>query len=205
LGVIDIIILVVLVIFFVWGLKRGFIRQVLEIVGIIAAFIGAFYLAHRFAGYLDTKLDLPYQVTLVISAIAIFIGILIVFHFLGLFLQKVTSITLLAPLDRIGGGLFGAFKGVLLVSLVLVILLHLPLPVDFKEDVRDAPLASVIYPVLPGLFDLVLSHSPARLDFKRIMRTSEEGKLEEIREKAKDVEEKIKKEEKKVRDSAQET
>ncbi|UCF04447.1 MAG: CvpA family protein [bacterium] len=204
-GVIDIIILIVLVIFFVWGLKRGLIRQVLEIIGIIAAFIGAFYLAHHVAGYLDTKLDLPYQVTLVISAIAIFIGILIVFYFLGLFFQKVTSVTLLGPLDRIGGGLFGVFKGALLISLVLIILLHLPLPADFKDDVRDDPLPSVIYPILPGLFDLVLSHSPARLDFKRIMRTSEEVKLEKIREKAKNMEKKIKEQEEKIRDSAQET
>lgn len=204
-GIIAIVITIVLIIFFFWGVKRGLIRQVLAILGIIAAFIGAFYLAHQLTGYLDTRLDLPYRVTLVISAIAIFIGILVAFHFLGLLLQKVTSITVLGPVDRIGGGLLGVLKGVLLVSLVLVLLVNLPLPMDFKDDIRDDTLAAVIYPVLPALFDLILSHSPARLDFKRVMHPGDGGAIERIREKAEDVKEKLEEQEEETRDTVKES
>ena len=195
--IIDVIIIVVLLFFFFWGLRRGLIRQIIEIVGIIAAFIGAFYLAHHLAGYFEEKLGFTYQIALVVSAIALFIGILVLFHFLGLLLQKITSITLLGPVDRIGGGLFGAFKGVLLISLLLVIILGLPFPSSFKEDLRRDPLARAIHPVLPKLFNLVLSRTPAGLNFDGVVRNDDKA-LEKAKDKVKDVENAVKKGKKKA-------
>ncbi len=172
--IVDIVIIFILAFFFISGLKRGLIRQVLDIVGIVAAFIGAFYFAHYLATYFESSLRLPYRMALVVSALVIFISILILFHLIGLLFKKVASITLMGPFDRIGGAIFGAFKGVLLVSLILVILFNIPLPHDFKEELRADPLATALYPVLPMLFNLIMSHSPARLNFERIVRS--EGK-----------------------------
>ncbi|MCK4235800.1 MAG: CvpA family protein, partial [Candidatus Krumholzibacteria bacterium] len=103
--IIDLIIIVILLFFFLWGIKKGLIRQILAIVGIVAAFIGAFYLAHHLVGYCKEKMGLPYEIALFVSAVILFIGILVLFHFLGLLLQKISDITLLGPVDRIGGGL----------------------------------------------------------------------------------------------------
>jgi membrane protein required for colicin V production len=169
--VVDIIILIILVFFFISGMKRGLIRQVLDIVGIILAFIGAFYLAHYLAGYFEQSIELPYNISLVVAAVVIFIGILLLFHALGLIFQKIAEITLFGSVDRVGGGLFGAFKGVLLVSLLLVIALNIPLPEKAHRELRTRPLSSGIYPVLPSLFDFVFSHSPSELDFDSVLRS----------------------------------
>jgi membrane protein required for colicin V production len=169
--VIDIIIIVVLVFFFISGARRGLVRQVLDILGIILAFIGAFYLAHYLARYLEESIDIRYDISLVVSAVAIFIGILVFFHVLGILFKKTAEITLLGSVDRIGGGLFGALKGVLLVSLLLVIAFNIPLPDRLKKEIRNRPLAVAIHPVLPSLFDFVLSQTYSRLDFEKIVRT----------------------------------
>lgn len=181
--VIDIIIILILVFFFISGMKRGLIRQVLDILGIILAFIGAFYLAHFVAGYLAESIELTYNVSLVIAAVAVFIGILLLFHALGLVFKKIAEITLFGSVDRVGGGLFGAFKGVLLVSLILVIAFNIPLPEKVHREMRDRPLVIGIYPFLPSLFDLALSLSPSELDFDSIL-DSRRGK--ELRDAAED-------------------
>lgn len=181
--VIDIIIILILVFFFISGMKRGLIRQVLDIVGIIIAFIGAFYLAHFVAGYLAESIELTYNVSLVIAAVAVFIGILLIFHALGLIFKKVAEITLLGSMDRVGGGLFGAFKGVLLVSLLLVIAFNIPLPRDVHREMRGRPLVTGIHPVLPSLFDLVLSLSPSDLDFDSMLNA---GRRKDLRDAAKE-------------------
>ncbi len=159
--IVDIVILIILLFFLVSGIRRGLIRQVLQVVGIIAAFVGAFFLAHHLSTYLQGRFDLGYQISLVVSAVALFAGIIILFHLLGLAVRKMAQITLLGPLDRVGGAVFGLLKGTLLVSLLLVILLSIPLPTSVKDELASDPLVAVTYPVLPVIFNLVVSHSPA--------------------------------------------
>ncbi len=168
--VVDIIILVILVFFFISGLRRGLIRQVLDIVGIIFAFVGAFYLAHYLAGYLEQSIEITYSISLVIAAVVIFIGILLIFHALGILFKKMAEITLFGSVDRVGGGLFGAFKGVLLVSLLLVIAFNIPLPDKAQRELRTRPLSTAIYPVLPSLFDFTFSLLPSKLDFDNVLK-----------------------------------
>lgn len=187
--IIEAVILIIIIFYFVSGLRRGLIRQVLDVIGIIAAFIGAFYFAGHLATYFNQRFDVPHTAALIVAAIIIFIAILLLFNLLGISFQKVSQVTLLNPLDRIAGGIFGAFKGVLLVSLFLVILLNIPLPGKFRNELRRDPLVTAIYPVLPRVFDFILSRAPVRLDYwsARVKEIKEatnriedvEGRLEE--------------------------
>ncbi len=191
--VVDIIILVILVFFFISGMRRGLIRQVLDIVGIILAFICAFYLAHFLASYFEQSIELTYNISLVIAAVVIFIGIILLFHALGLLFQKIAEITLFGSVDRIGGGLFGTFKGILLVSLLLVVALNIPLPEKAHRELRTRPLSTAIYPVLPTLFDFTLSLFPSELDFDSILRSRGSGDLRDtLEEKKKEGEKSVK-------------
>ncbi|MBU8920438.1 MAG: CvpA family protein [Bacteroidales bacterium] len=177
--ILKIITIVVLVLFFFFGLKRGLLRQVLEVLGVIGAFIGSFYMAHHFAAYLEGRFDLSYRIALVIAAAAIFIVIIILFHFIGLALQKLFKKTVLGWFDRIMGGVFGALKGALLVSLILVIIISLPLDRQFRKDIIDDPFLGIIYPVLPVMFDLVLSRTGT--DFSKITRVEELAGIDKMK------------------------
>lgn len=205
--IIDFLIVLILAFFFFSGLRRGLIRQVLEIAGIIAAFVGAFYLAHHVANYLEGSLELGYRLSLVISAILLFIGILLFFHLIGLALKKMASITLLGPMDRLGGGVFGLLKGALIASLLLVIIMNIPLPARFKAELSRDRMVKVIYPLLPNVFDLFLSRTPDRLSFEKVTRVAGYGKdeaLERAKEEAEEVQEGIKSRKKKAEEAIRE-
>ena len=178
--------------FFVTGLRRGLIRQVLEVLGLVAAFIGAFYLAHHLAGWLEGRFDISYRIALVIAATALFTGIVIAFHFIGLGLQKLFKMTVLGWFDRIMGGVFGALKGAMLVSLILVILMSLPVSGDLKKEISEDPLTGAVYPVLPVMFDLVMSHTGT--DFDSVARIGAKVDLDSMKEKAGQLGERLKEE-----------
>ncbi len=192
---------IILLVFFIIGLKRGLIRQVLEVLGLIAAFIGSFYLAHYLAAYIDSKIDLSYRIALVIAAVLIFAGIVVLFYFLGLSLQKFFKMTILGAFDRLMGGVFGAVKGVLLISLVLVIVLSIPVDWGFQDQIREDAVTGSIYPVLPVLFDLVVSWSG--LDFDRVAQIDNIDRIEKVIKKAEDYKDAIEKETEELKKKAE--
>ena len=165
-----IVILAFLAWFFIVGVKRGLIRQVLEVVGIIVAFLAAFYFAHNLAGWIEVRTSADYRVSLALAALAIFIGLIIGVHFIGLGLKKLFGLTIMGVFDRVAGGLFGALKGVLIISLVLSVIMILPVPDDIKEGLREDPVTGAIYPVLPVMFDAVVSNIPGGARFEQIAR-----------------------------------
>ncbi len=192
---------VILLVFFVVGLKRGLVRQVFEILGLIAAFIGSFYLAHHLALYIASRIELSYRIAMLIAAIVMFTGIIILFHYAGLAMQKLFKMTVLGPFDRIMGGVFGAVKGILLVSFVLVIILSLPFRWDFQDQIRDDAFTGAIYPVLPVLFDVVISRSG--LDFNRVAGIEKIGSIDKVMENVEKYKEKMEEEKDELKKKAE--
>ncbi|MCX5754021.1 MAG: CvpA family protein [Candidatus Krumholzibacteria bacterium] len=168
--VISIVICLVVLFFFIDGIRRGLVRQIFEIAGLIAAFIGAYYLghaiAHRFAG--STRISAS-VVRFFFSAI-VFIAIAIAFHLAGLLFQKIVSVTILGPVDRIGGALFGAAKGVLFVSLVCVLLFSVPAAGGLTAKIKANRVAGAMHPVLPRVYNFFMKRSSVPLESSDIVR-----------------------------------
>ncbi|MFO7914847.1 MAG: CvpA family protein [Candidatus Krumholzibacteriales bacterium] len=181
---IDIIILIIVVYFLIGGVRRGLVRQVLEVVGIIAAFVCAFYLAHNLAAYLGPRLDISHNILTVISAVIIFAGVITGFHFLGLAIRKFLSITLLGSFDRVMGGIFGGIKGLLLCSLLLIVLMALPIPQNFRNKLRNDPVVTYVRPLLPVLFNSFLFSTD--LKFHDVIESGD-NLMEKAREKSREL------------------
>ncbi len=178
-----IVILAVLAWFFFIGIKRGLIRQVLEVAGIVVAFFAAFYFAHALAEWIEVKTAADYRLSLAVAALAVFIGIIIGVHFIGLGLKKLFGLTIMGIFDRVAGGLFGALKGVLIISLVLSVLMILPVPDDIKDELREDPVTGAIYPVLPVMFDAVVSNIPGGAKFEQIARIKDSDAVKDAKKK----------------------
>ncbi len=168
--VITIVIGLVVLFFFIDGIRRGLVRQLLEIVGLIAAFIGAYYLGHAFAHRFEGSTRISYPIVRFFFSAVVFIAVALVFHLIGLFLQKIVSVTVLGPVDRIGGAVLGAAKGVLFVSLVCVLLFSIPAPSGLTERIRENRVAAEMHPILPRVYNFFMKRSSLPMETSDFVR-----------------------------------
>jgi uncharacterized membrane protein required for colicin V production len=162
--IITISILLVILFFLIDGARKGLVRQIFEVVGLLAAFVGAYYVGHLFAGDLAGSVRLPHRPALIVSTVLVFIVIMILFHLMGLLFQKIVSVTVLGPVDRIGGAVFGGFKGVLFVSLICLIMFSVVPAGNLTDAIRANPIAAKIHPVLPRVYHFLMRQSSAPVD-----------------------------------------
>jgi membrane protein required for colicin V production len=153
---ITIVILLIVVFFLVDGVRRGLVRQLFEIVGLIAAFIAAYFIGHALAHHFEGSTRISYPVVLFFFSAVVFVAVVLVFHLMGLALQKIVDVTILSPVDRIGGGAFGVLKGVLFVSLLCVLLSGIPSAEGFRHRLASNRVASVVHPVLPRVYHFIM-------------------------------------------------
>jgi membrane protein required for colicin V production len=117
----DIIVIVILGYCLIRGIFRGLVKELSSIIGVF----GGFYAAYTYypvlakplskwianAGYLN-----------LLSFLIIFCGVFIVISILGIIINYLLKIVFLGWLDRVSGAMFGAMKGILIVSVLLIAL-----------------------------------------------------------------------------------
>ena len=103
------------------GFSKGLIKELASILGVI---IGVF-LAKNYYPYLDIKLKPIFESEAgfisILSAILIFLFTIMVFKIIARFLTKFLKIIALGLLNRIVGSVFGIFKTVLLLCILVFI------------------------------------------------------------------------------------
>lgn len=103
------------------GFSKGLIKELASILGVI---IGVF-LAKNYYPYLDIKLKPIFESEAgfisILSAILIFLLTIMVFKIIAKFLTKFLKIIALGLLNRIIGSVFGIFKTVLLLCILVFI------------------------------------------------------------------------------------
>lgn len=116
----DILVLIVLVLSGIYGLTRGFVREVLGILAWILAFVSALY---GFSGLAPLFMDFFPTVPLMANwsaGVLIFLIILVALYLVSTIISRVVKNTVLSPLDRSLGFLFGLFRGwIIMIALIL--------------------------------------------------------------------------------------
>jgi membrane protein required for colicin V production len=108
----DYILVGIVLFFFFFGIYKGFIQEILGIIGFIAGFYMAFTYMPPLSQYLTSAIpDLPAWIAPPIGFILIFFLIVLLFRWLSVILAKVLTWSLLGWLNRFGGAFFGLFKG----------------------------------------------------------------------------------------------
>lgn len=125
----DLGIVAVLLISAVVSLVRGFIREVFSILVWIAAAFAAFQVGESFAGALQPFIELP-SVRFIVAFVAVFVVVLVVGGLISFLVGRMIEKTGLAPTDRMFGALFGLARGVVIVTLAVVLARPTPLSQD---------------------------------------------------------------------------
>jgi len=128
----DIAIIVVLGILTLLGVKRGLIKSLVPLVGVILGIVLAGRLHHPLAermGFIESE-----SLAGIIAFVLIVIAVYVIVFILGSMLRNVLQMVFLGWVDRLGGAVFGFAMGWIICSVVVVLLArYVALPVDIPE------------------------------------------------------------------------
>jgi len=119
---IDVIILIIAVLGSAQGAFKGVILSITSLLGLILGF----YISLRFAWYIELLLKQSTgsdssMMHLLAFGIC-YLLVIVILHFIGKAVQNMIEMASLGCLNRISGAIFGAFKGLLLVSALIYVI-----------------------------------------------------------------------------------
>lgn len=141
---VDYAVLAVLGVSAMLGLWRGFVREVLALVGWIVAGVIAVLFAPHIAAVMPTDFATP-LVRHLLGAAVIFVLVLVVAALAGALLSKLVRAVGLGPLDRTLGGMFGFVRGgvIVLIAVLLVGMTTFPRESAWRDALLKGPLETV--------------------------------------------------------------
>jgi membrane protein required for colicin V production len=154
---IDIIIIAALGLAMVMGFINGLVKEVASLAALILGIWGAI----RFSSFTAEKLydyfDMTGKYVGIISFLITFGVIVILIHFIGLLVDKLVDAVALGFLNKLLGIVFGLFKAVLIISVILVVLNAIDARKPFlpKERIEQSILYNPISDIAPAIFPII--------------------------------------------------
>lgn len=141
------------------SLMRGFVREVLSIVG----WVLAWYVAKTYATQLVPLLpvDIPTEKLKVMAGFLIlFLAVLLLSSLLSIALAGLFKTIGLGWLNRLLGGFFGLMRGLLIVCILVMLagMTQLPKDTRWTNAMFSAPLEALVNAMLPWLPQAIAKH-----------------------------------------------
>ena len=116
----DIIIAALLLFGFVRGLMKGLFVEVASLVALVAGVYGAIHFSYFIGEWLKDTVDWDEKYVSLASFAATFVVIIVIIALLGKILTKIADFASLGILNKILGGVFGALKIGLILSVIFI-------------------------------------------------------------------------------------
>ena len=152
--VIDIILGALILFGLVRGFMKGLFVEVASLVALVAGVYGAIHFSNFAAELLETRVDWN-EKTINITAFAItFVVIVLAISLAGKALTKLADFAALGVLNKLLGGVFGALKIGLILSVILMVFNNLNKTIPFVEqdDLNDSVLYEPVRSLAPMIF-----------------------------------------------------
>ncbi len=117
----DIAVIVIVSFCLIRGLFRGLIGEASGIIGVVAGFYGAYTYYPMIAVYAKEWIENP-AIRNIMAFFILFCAILIVISFISILIRKILNLVFLGWVDRTFGLVFGAAKGILIVSVIFIMI-----------------------------------------------------------------------------------
>jgi Uncharacterized membrane protein, required for colicin V production len=117
----DFILLIPIGIGFVFGLFKGFIKEITSLVAVLLGIYGAKLLAPYVAAFLVSTFRFSDKTALPMAYLVLFAGIAVGLLIVAKSLEKIFDSMSLGGINKLFGGIFGALKYALIVSVLLIV------------------------------------------------------------------------------------
>ena len=157
-GVVDIVLGSLILFGLVRGFMKGLFVEVASLVALVAGVYGAIHFSDFAAQYLQTKTDWN-EKTISITAFAItFVVIILVISLAGKALTKLADFAALGIINKLAGGVFGALKIALILSVILIVFDKMNSSITFidEENMDDSVLYTPVKSLVPMIFPNIL-------------------------------------------------
>lgn len=167
-NVIDIIIAVVLIFAAVRGFMTGLFSSIASLLAIV---LGVFCAIH-FSYYVeyalnDSVLDWSHQTNKIVAFAVTFLAVVLGVIFVGKLLTKLADITALGLLNKILGGVFGALKWSLILSVIFLLFdkFNKTIPFVDKKMLDNSVFYYPVKSMVPTLFPSIMDKDNPSLKF----------------------------------------
>ena len=167
-NIVDIIIVVILIFAAVRGFITGLFSSVASLVAIIAGVFCAIHYSHYVeAEFQDSVLEWSSNTYKIASFAITFLVVVLTILFLGKLLTKLADISSLGLLNKILGGIFGALKWSLILSVIFLLFdkFNKTIPFVEKETLEESILYSPVKSIIPTLFPAIMDKENPTLKF----------------------------------------
>lgn len=157
---IDITIGVALLMFFIFGLKTGLLRNFLSILWIYFCVYFSTAFSSAVISAVSYLLSDERKIGQTVLALALFVMLYLLGEFVLALLKNVVSVKLLGPLDGLLGGLSGVIKALLIAGFIIEMVLLFPLAEETKKSINESRLKGWAVDTLHRTYPLALSAAP---------------------------------------------
>lgn len=142
---IDIILVVILLLYILDGIRRGFLNIFLELLIFVTSVLLALKFYLPFANWISGILALPEFLKNIVAFILLWAVFEILLLILGNYIQRLIPFFIKnSTVNKIAGFFPSLLKGLVIVSTVLLLVIGLPLPAFVKDDINQSKLGSTL-------------------------------------------------------------
>ena len=152
-SIIDIVLGALILFGLVRGLMKGLFVEVASLIALVAGVYGAIHFSKFAAEFLQTKTEWNEKTINIVAFAITFVIIVLAIGLAGKALTKLADFAALGILNKLAGGVFGALKIALILSVVINIFDKLNNTITFLDD--DAKQESVLYAPVKGLVPMI--------------------------------------------------
>ena len=156
----DMIILIPIAVGFVFGLFRGLIKELIGLVAIFLGIYGAKFLSPWLSNTLVSMFSFSAKTAQPVAYIILFVVIVVLMLIIARMLDKLFDAVSLGGLNRFLGGLFGAIKFTLVVSVLINVMNALEEKFDIVENetINNSLLYKPVMKIAPDLWKEIREH-----------------------------------------------
>jgi len=165
------------------GIAHGVFREVLSLAGIVIGIFAGIKGYEAIGWHVEGFLGTEPGVANLVAFVLIFAVIVGVFYYLGHLLHKAAAKLFVSWLDRTGGGIFGAVKGLLFASVISLVLALFPFTDKLENDLNTSIIGPHVVKFAPALYGTVMGWVRGGdyegLDITSLLENYAEGTAEE--------------------------